>query len=383
MKIFPDEFSWTSPAIARRATYVALGVIAFVGTGTLFVKASDNPQIYQAIVEFNRPIRRAVEHYAPLPRVFQRQDRLPPQALSYAPRTERLRELPRLNPEPNLRQRSADLGANRARPAAVPMPPAPPLNLRAPANAASAAVSVPGEPKGRRKLATRAGDRGAPTAVNYCVRLCDGFAFPIGNADTGNPRVQEAACRSACPGAETAMFYSPAGSRDFDSMTRGRLSYSALPNAFRYRQKVTDACSCRPVGQSQSSLALLGDMTLRRGDLVMSRIGFRHFDGATRFPLQARNFSDALSKLKDRREAAAVRAMETASVRGILPPDAPSGIRSRVVADIRNANTQAQKSRPREVSGLAKGFVELRARETARPTVLQVVKRPVGFVAMN
>jgi hypothetical protein len=397
MKIFPEHFSWSTPGFAQRAAFVALGIATFVGAGTLFVKASDNPQIYQTIIEFNRPIRRAVETYAPLPKVFQRQDRVPPQALSYAPRTERLRELPRLNAEPDLRrrepdlrQRSADYVAPRAQPVAPRTLPVLPLQINTPVVAVPAALPnnvLPHERKGRRKLQARAEGMGAPTAMNYCVRLCDGFAFPVGAAGAGT-NAQETACRSACPGAQTALFYSPAGAKDFSDMSRGSLSYGALPTAFRYREKLTDACSCRPVGATQSSLALLNDVTLRKGDLVMSRIGFRHFDGAARYPLQARNFSDALTKLKDRKEVAVIRAMEVASVRGILPSNAPSGVRSRIVADIRNADAVAKKAaaretRTREISGFAKGFVELRARETARPTVLKVVKRPVGFVAMN
>ena len=367
MMLFPEIKPSTGPSLARKVALVAATVLAAGGAGTLIVKAGDTPDIYQTILKFNRPVRQAVQPYLPqpqaaLPRIFQRRERAPVQALSYAPRTEPLRALPRVNETVPVRGQQA---GTTVLPAADSPDP-----------------TTGYKPRGRHKLQAR-GEKGSTTAMNYCVRLCDGFAFPVGNAGGGNWNVQESACRSACPGAETALFYSPAGSKDFDSMTRGRLAYTALPTAFRYRSTLSPSCSCKPVGATQSSLALLTDYTLRAGDLAMTRIGARHFDGARRFPYRGSDFSDAISRLKSKKEVAIVRAMEVASVRGVMPADAPPGVRSRVISEIRRAEAQANQARPRDSFGLPRGFSEVTRREARGPIAMRPVKRMPGFVAMN
>jgi hypothetical protein len=100
--LFPEIKPSTGPSLARKVALVAATVLAAGGAGTLIVKAGDNPDIYQTILKFNRPVRQAVQPYLPqpqaaLPRIFQRRERAPVQALSYAPRTEPLRALPRVN----------------------------------------------------------------------------------------------------------------------------------------------------------------------------------------------------------------------------------------------------------------------------------------------
>lgn len=367
MMLFPEIKPSPGPSLARKAALVAATILVTGGAGTLIVKAGNNPEIYQTIVKFNRPVRKAVQPYLPqpqavLPKVFQRHERAPVQALSYAPRTEPLRALPRAN-------ETVPVRAQRAGATALP------TVDTLPAQASDY------KPRGRHKLQTR-GDKGSSVAMNYCVRLCDGFAFPVGDAG-GNWNVQESACRSACPGAETALFHSPAGSKDFDSMTRGRLAYTALPTAFRYRSTLSPSCSCKPVGATQSSLALLTDYTLRPGDLAMTRIGARHFDGARRFPYRGSDFSDAISSLKSKKEVAIVRAMEVASVRGTMSGDTPSRVRSRVISEIRKAEAQANQARPRDSFGLPRGFSEVTRREARGPIAMRPVKRMPGFVAMN
>lgn len=367
MMLFPETKPNTGSSLTWKVAVVAATVITVGSAGTLIVKAGDNPEIYRNILEFNRPVRRAVEPLLPrprqLPQIFQRRERLPVEALNYAPRTESLRALPRVG-------ESAPARAPQIQPAALPtaeVPSAPASDFK---------------PRGRHKLNSRA-ERGSPVAMNYCVRLCDGFAFPVGNAAGANWNIQESACRSACPGAETALFYSPAGAKDFDSMSRGRLAYTALPTAFRYRDALSPSCSCKPVGATQSSLALLADYTLRPGDLAMTRTGARHFDGGRRFPYRASDFSDALASLKSKKEIAVVRAMEVASVRGIMAEDTPNRVRSRIVSEIRRAEEQANRAQARESFGLPRGFVELTRRESRGPVAMRPVKRSPGFVALN
>jgi len=94
-------------------------------------------------------------------------------------------------------------------------------------------------------------DVSAPSAVTtyrtLCVRLCDGFYFPISFAvpERGFDRDAEQ-CRASC-GSAARLFYhpNPGGSveRMFDLSGR---AYGALPTAFAYRKALVAGCSCRP-----------------------------------------------------------------------------------------------------------------------------------------
>ena len=75
------------------------------------------------------------------------------------------------------------------------------------------------------------------TYRTLCVRLCDGFYFPISSAATQSSFARDAdACSASC-GAEARLFYHPNAGGDVDSMVDlTGMAYSALPNAFKYRQ---------------------------------------------------------------------------------------------------------------------------------------------------
>lgn len=375
MKLFPKSSSQNTRNDANlnpgnHAHLVLAGAVIFAGMGTLLVKAAESPDMINVMREFNRPVRQVVEPYlprpaAPLPQIFQARTPQPVRALGYAPRTESLQPLPRLYQEPIRRN---------AEPALL--------------SSLDAARKPPPVRNARQKLLTSAEGRGAPTATNYCVRLCDGFAFPVGDAGTGAWNVQEMACRSACPGAQTALYSAPAGAKDFDALARGGQSYSALPTAFRYREAISNTCSCRAIGATQSAAALMSDPTLRRGDITMTRAGARHFDGAARLPYRPAHFSDALTKLKNPQEVAIVRAMEVAFIRGAGANGesiaTSAQVRNRVVVEVRQAERAAARANatpsPR---GLARGFVEVQARERIGPVAMPSIKRAPGLVALN
>jgi len=79
-----------------------------------------------------------------------------------------------------------------------------------------------------------------------CVRLCDGYYFPISNS-TPRRQLYEAAeqCQSRCD-SETRMFYTSSNSSTVKAARdmEGR-SYGKLRNAFVYRKKLVKGCSCR------------------------------------------------------------------------------------------------------------------------------------------
>lgn len=90
----------------------------------------------------------------------------------------------------------------------------------------------------------------ANPAVTYhtlCVRLCDGFYFPINDrSQPGNFLAEAQMCQSSCA-VPARLFYQPAAADDAAgllALTGER--YADLPNAFRYRNEYVESCACRP-----------------------------------------------------------------------------------------------------------------------------------------
>ena len=124
-----------------------------------------------------------------------------------------------------------------------------------------------------------------------CVRLCDGFFFPNAGRADGNAD-SAASCASLCPGAPTEVFYQPSGSDAIDDATSASgKRYTALPVAFRYRTKLDNTCSCGGNASVDQSLALLNDVTLRKGDSVMTPAGVRVFRGSRNAPYGRGDFT--------------------------------------------------------------------------------------------
>jgi hypothetical protein len=95
----------------------------------------------------------------------------------------------------------------------------------------------------------------AGTYRTLCVRLCDGFYFPISSAAFGSGLSRDAdACSASC-GTEARLFYYPNAGGDVDTMVDlTGLAYSSLPNAFKYRKTLVPECRCRPQPWSDAEL---------------------------------------------------------------------------------------------------------------------------------
>jgi hypothetical protein len=89
-----------------------------------------------------------------------------------------------------------------------------------------------------------------------CVRLCDGYYFPISNGISSGRFVRDAnICQSRC-GSETRLFSMPASAPDIkNARDQAGMSYARLPNAFVYRKKRIASCSCRPAPWSHEERA--------------------------------------------------------------------------------------------------------------------------------
>jgi hypothetical protein len=79
------------------------------------------------------------------------------------------------------------------------------------------------------------------------VRLCDGFYFPVSEASQpANFLADEKTCQARCT-APAKLFYQNVFGDEAETMvalTGER--YTALANAFRYRDGYDEACACRP-----------------------------------------------------------------------------------------------------------------------------------------
>jgi hypothetical protein len=144
-----------------------------------------------------------------------------------------------------------------------------------------------------------------------CVRLCDGSFFPVNGLDA---RGSEAACARQCPGAPTQVFFRAAGSDQIEEATASNgQRYSALPAAFRYRSTVDDTCTCGGRSARESSAALFHDLTLRKGDFVMTAAGVRVFRGGRPPPYDMNDFTELAQSSLPRETRDALMAMDRAN----------------------------------------------------------------------
>jgi hypothetical protein len=126
----------------------------------------------------------------------------------------------------------------------------------------------------------RATNAPAPGPRPLCVRLCDGYFFPLPAASGPFASAdEENACRALCPAASVALYHLPARSDLVaDATLASGEPYSALPTAFRYRGGGAPVCACQSA--AAAGLDYWRDPTLRSGDAVMTAQGVVVFHGA-------------------------------------------------------------------------------------------------------
>jgi hypothetical protein len=111
----------------------------------------------------------------------------------------------------------------------------------------------------------------------YCVRTCDGRYFPLQRHAGSAPTEL---CRSFCPAAKTMVF---SGSKIDTAIAQNGTRYADLDNAFAYRDKVSDNCSCNGKdGLGLARVESLGDPTLRPGDIVATDDGLATYRGGNK-----------------------------------------------------------------------------------------------------
>ena len=88
---------------------------------------------------------------------------------------------------------------------------------------------------------------GAATYRTLCVRLCDGFYFPVSFSTLPSHFPQDAeVCQAKCA-APTELYYhpNPGGSVDHAVALKSQEPYTRLKVAFRYRKEFVNGCSCK------------------------------------------------------------------------------------------------------------------------------------------
>ncbi len=139
-----------------------------------------------------------------------------------------------------------------------------------------------------RILVTPRGLDGAPSysggGHGFCVRTCDGRYFPLpGRA--GAEKSDLAQCAAFCPAAKMTVVSTSDPARGIDgAVTREGKPYSELPNAYVYRQRLVEGCTCNGKVGGLTHVDVMEDPTLKRGDVVMTAEGTRVFTGKTKGP---------------------------------------------------------------------------------------------------
>jgi hypothetical protein len=115
-------------------------------------------------------------------------------------------------------------------------------------------TSVPVEPDGPSSRLEATPQRWG-TYRTVCVRLCDGFYWPISHATTRDRFSRDAKqCERGCPN-RSRLFYHPSGS-DADALVDlNGGSYANLKNAFRYRTEYISDCTCKANPWEEEALA--------------------------------------------------------------------------------------------------------------------------------
>jgi hypothetical protein len=107
------------------------------------------------------------------------------------------------------------------------------------------------------------GLNGVATYRTLCVRMCDGFYFPISFSTLPSHFPQDAeACSSRCA-APTELYYypNPGGSVDQSVALSTRAPYKSLKVAFRYRKEYVNGCSCKEAEYKPADDAAAGQKT--------------------------------------------------------------------------------------------------------------------------
>lgn len=182
--------------------------------------------------------------------------------------------------------------------------------------------------------------------VAYCVRSCDGRYFPI--AKNSGAVTPGQVCQSMCPAAQTEVY---SGSTIENAVSHKGAKYSSLANAYLYREKIVDGCTCNGKATGNASIDYQNDPTLRSGDIVMTEDGPVVFKGVI---APTHKLSDFVPVRDSRRVSSSTREKVIAMK---MMPARQAQTRKNVIARNAPNATEAIKSLP-ENSTRALGYTD-------------------------
>ena len=173
--------------------------------------------------------------------------------------------------------------------------------------------------------------------VAYCVRSCDGRYFPI--AKNGGAVTPGQVCQSMCPAAQTEVY---SGGTIENAVSHKGAKYSSLVNAYLYREKIVDGCTCNGKATGNASIDYRNDPTLRPGDIVMTEDGPVVFKGAI---APTHKLSDFVP-VRDSRRVSSTTREKVAAMKLMPARQAQTQARKNVIATNAPNATEAIKSLP-------------------------------------
>ncbi|MFG1432812.1 DUF2865 domain-containing protein [Xanthobacter sp. V2C-8] len=105
-----------------------------------------------------------------------------------------------------------------------------------------------------------------------CVRMCDGYYFPLSRSSNSSRLVSEdQLCKKLCPNTDAQLF-TMSGEDIRNAYSISGQSYMSTPNALRYRKEFVSSCTCRAAGQSwaQALAGVEDETTLQKGDILVT-----------------------------------------------------------------------------------------------------------------
>jgi hypothetical protein len=165
------------------------------------------------------------------------------------------------------------------------------------------------------------------TYRTVCVRTCDGAYFPISFATVpGRFPDDEKTCRALCPAAEATLFsYRNPGEDINAAVSINGQPYTALPNAFRFRQEFNPSCACKAAGQTWSdALKDVDDKAAaeQQGDIIVTEESAKKM---SRVPTKPTPTSAKKGATPAATPAVAPPADDSANTTATAPATAPAG----------------------------------------------------------
>ncbi len=289
-QITPKSSSFSLSQLRKNGIAIVSASVIFGSFGALVAKAGDDSGVYD-FIKSQSSSRSSAHRSSGLPPIFVPQPRYSRQSVSYAPSSNYDYAPRRFLPDydmPNRHALKKQLRAEKRRY----------LDERKYSNNVIVAHNVSNVESQTRRIAQ---------PIAYCVRLCDGYYFPIGTG-SDNFDKHEASCNSMCPSSQTRVYVAPTGSDEIGKASHRGQTYAHLGTAYNYRQKHDKICSCNPAspagGLGMFSPKPEEDVTLHRGDVVMTDAGFKSYaGGSAHYPhLQNEFISSGRSKALSSRE---------------------------------------------------------------------------------